>query len=87
VDLSEKMLARAKADTDDSAVEYRQCAIEDVDFHAEQFDVVISSLALHYVGSFDVVCRNVSRWLTTGGAFVFSVEHPRGAAMVPWSSR
>jgi len=76
VDLSEKMLARAKADTDDSAVEYRRCAIEDVDFHAEQFDVVISSLALHYVGSFDVVCRNVSRWLTTGGAFVFSVEHP-----------
>src|SRR5438132_585639 len=49
VDLSEKMLARAKADTDDSAVDYRQCAIEDVDFRADQFDVVISSLALHYV--------------------------------------
>jgi SAM-dependent methyltransferase len=76
VDISEKMLARAKADTHDSTVEYRRCAIEDVDFHAEQFDVVISSLALHYVGPFDVVCRNVSRWLTAGGAFVFSVEHP-----------
>lgn len=31
-DLSEKMLARAKADTDDPAIEYRLCAIEDLDF-------------------------------------------------------
>jgi SAM-dependent methyltransferase len=76
VDLSEKMLARAKVDTDDPAVEYLRCAIEDVKFHAEQFDVVISSLALHYVEPFDAVCRNVSRWLAAGGAFVFSVEHP-----------
>jgi 2-polyprenyl-3-methyl-5-hydroxy-6-metoxy-1,4-benzoquinol methylase len=29
VDLSEKMLERAKADTDDPAIEYRLCTIED----------------------------------------------------------
>jgi 2-polyprenyl-3-methyl-5-hydroxy-6-metoxy-1,4-benzoquinol methylase len=73
VDLSEKMLARAKAATDDSAIEYRRCAIEDIDLPASQFDVVISSLALHYVERFADVCRNVYRWLTAHGSFVFSI--------------
>jgi SAM-dependent methyltransferase len=76
VDLSENMLERARANTEDSAIEYRCCAIEDLDFRPHEFDVVISSLALHYVRSFDSVCRNVVRWLSAGGAFVFSVEHP-----------
>ena len=76
VDLSEKMLARARAETKDSAVEYRRSAIEDADFHAGRFDVVISSLALHYVESFDAVCQKVFHWLRLGGSFVFSAEHP-----------
>lgn len=76
VDLSENMLARARAMTDDDAVEYRCQAIEDIDFAAGRFDVVISSLALHYVEHFADVCRNVYRWLAPQGAFVFSVEHP-----------
>jgi SAM-dependent methyltransferase len=76
VDLSEKMLARAKATTDDPGIEYRRSAIEDIDFLANEFDVVISSLALHYVERFDFVCQNVDRCLISAGAFVFSVEHP-----------
>ncbi len=76
VDLSEKMLARAKATTNDSAIEYRQGAIEEIEFAGEEFDVVISSLALHYVEPFEVVCRKVYRCLKSGGSFVLSVEHP-----------
>ena len=53
VDLSEKMIARARESTNDSAIEYRQLAIEDIDFPAGEFDVVLSSLALHYVERFD----------------------------------
>src|SRR6266516_2434458 len=49
VDLSEKMIARARESTNDSAIEYRRLAIEDIDFSAGEFDVVFSSLALHYV--------------------------------------
>jgi SAM-dependent methyltransferase len=49
VDLSEKMLARARESTNDAAIEYRRLAIEDIDFSAGEFDVVVSSLALHYV--------------------------------------
>ncbi|NHN29720.1 class I SAM-dependent methyltransferase [Paenibacillus agricola] len=81
VDLSENMLERARANNKDSGVEYLQLAIEDIDFAAEQFDVVISSLALHYVEHFDIICQKVHHCLKPGGAFVLSVEHPVYTAM------
>ncbi len=76
VDLSEKMLARARETTPDPGIEYRREAIEDINVAAEEFDVVISSLALHYVEHFDLVCQKVYQGLTTSGTFVLSVEHP-----------
>jgi SAM-dependent methyltransferase len=65
-----------KTDTREAAIEYRLCAIEDLDFPSGEFDAVMSSLALHYVDVFDVVCRRIAHWLNQGGTFVFSVEHP-----------
>ena len=76
VDVSEEMLTQAKALTHDSGIQYRRSAIEDFEFHDSVFDVVISSLALHYVGRCDVVCHNVHQALVVGGTFVLSVEHP-----------
>lgn len=76
IDLSERMLARAAAMTADPAIEYRRAAIEELDLPAGAFDVVLSSLALHYVGRFDRVCRRVRHALVPGGSFVLSVEHP-----------
>lgn len=76
VDLSAKMLERARADTQDPAIQYCQLAIESIDFPENTFDVVISSLALHYVQDFSQVCHNVARCLSPDGDFVFSVEHP-----------
>jgi SAM-dependent methyltransferase len=76
VDLSEKMLERARELTHDSAIEYRQMAIEDIEFEADTFEVVISSLALYYVERFDLVCHKVYHCLVPKGHFIFSVEHP-----------
>lgn len=76
IDLSENMLARAKQTTVDPAIEYRQLAIEDIDFPEGEFDVVLSSLALHYVEQFDKVVQKVHHCLVPGGTFVLSVEHP-----------
>ena len=76
VDLSAKMIARARESASDAAIEYRQMAIEDLDFPAGIFDVVISSLALHYVERFGIVCQRVHHCLVPGGTFILSVEHP-----------
>jgi len=76
VDISEKMLHEAREKTDDPAISYIQLPIEDIKFASEQFDVVISSLALHYIESFEVICRKIHTYLKPGGSFIFSVEHP-----------
>ena len=76
VDISTKMLAKAREDTADARISYIQSALEDLDFAPASFDVVVSSLALHYVERYDSICANVKSWLVAGGSFVFSVEHP-----------
>src|SRR5690606_31086148 len=76
VDLSANMIQKAQEMTDDPAITYIRSAIEDVDFSDAQFDVVLSSLALHYVESFAEICQKISGWLKPAGTFVFSVEHP-----------
>ncbi len=76
VDISGKMLEVARQKTAFPAVEYRLSAIEDVSFPPDSFDIVLSSLALHYVCSYEEVVQNVRRMLQPEGVFVFSVEHP-----------
>ncbi|NLU91516.1 class I SAM-dependent methyltransferase [Chitinophaga sp. Ak27] len=76
VDISARMLARAREITTEPNIEYRQLAIEDIDFLPGTFNVVLSSLALHYIADYVQVCRKVFDCLQPGGAFVLSVEHP-----------
>ncbi|ALC85382.1 SAM-dependent methyltransferase [Bacillus sp. FJAT-22090] len=76
VDISEKMLQKAREMTNDSLITYIKMSIEDINFSNSQFDVVISSLAFHYIKSFEAICKKVYDCLKPGGTFVFSVEHP-----------
>ncbi|NQX43289.1 Methyltransferase domain-containing protein [Pedobacter steynii] len=76
IDLSEKMLETAENKSVGLDIEYRQMAIEDIDFSKEEFDVVISSLAFHYVKDFSLICRKINHCLKPGGHFIFSQEHP-----------
>lgn len=75
VDISEKMLSIAKEKTSDG-ITYLQMPIEDIAFSENSFDVVISSLAFHYIESFEKIVKKVSACLVPGGDFVFSMEHP-----------
>jgi SAM-dependent methyltransferase len=76
VDISGKMLAAARERTAYENVAYICKPVEDADFPANAFDVVLSSLALHYIASFEDIAKKVHTWLPAGGVFVFSVEHP-----------
>lgn len=76
VDLSEKMLETARAKTTDDRITYQRCAMEDIEFEPESFDIVLSSLALHYVENFEIIVKKVHTILKPGGAFLFSAEHP-----------
>ncbi|CAO3654455.1 unnamed protein product [Mucor hiemalis] len=58
VDISAKMIEQANKRNNDPHVEYHVKRMEDVDYPADSFDVVISSLAIHYLESFDVVLEN-----------------------------
>jgi SAM-dependent methyltransferase len=80
VDISEKMLAAARATTADENVEYIRSPIESFDMQTAAFDLVVSSLALHYVEDYVAVVKKISQALRPGGRFVFSVEHPIATA-------
>lgn len=76
LDLSERMLARARADTRDDAIEYRCADLERADLPEASFDLAYSSLALHYVDDLGRLLGTVHRALVPGARFVFSIEHP-----------
>jgi len=76
IDISEKMLDKARRTTDSPVVEYIRMSIEDIAFPPESFDVIISSLAFHYIESFPDLCKKINNYLSSEGDFIFSVEHP-----------
>ncbi len=80
VDLSEKMLQVAKQENPD--IEFVRADISDLSFIKEKFDVVFSSLTLHYIKNFPKLANQVYDILKKGGYFVFSQEHPLSTAPI-----
>jgi ubiquinone/menaquinone biosynthesis C-methylase UbiE len=81
IDLSENMLARARSETADPAIEYAQRDLEHLELADGAFDFAYSSLTFHYIRDFGRVARTVFRTLVPGSRFVFTIEHP--AYMAP----
>jgi SAM-dependent methyltransferase len=76
VDVSERMLARAKAETHDPAISYIRADMEHLELPAGSFDLAYSSLALHYLENLAGLIATVRAALAPGGRLIFSVEHP-----------
>lgn len=76
IDLSEKMIHKAQEVNADPKIEYQVASVEEFNYTAQQFDVVLSSLTFHYIRSFEAICKEVHGCLNQGGEFIFSVEHP-----------
>lgn len=73
VDASEQMLAAA---VPHPRVRYERADLAVLDLPPRSADLVVSSMALHYVEDFDALVARVARWLGASGAFVFTMEHP-----------
>ena len=78
IDISEKMLEVAKKEHSNPAITYMRLPIEDIEEVEGKFDVVISSLAFHYVEDFEGVVKKIYDKLDTDGSFIFSQENPIG---------
>jgi SAM-dependent methyltransferase len=76
LDVSEKMLERARSFGADARVTYRRTDLEQLDLPAASFDLVYSSLAFHYVADVASLFRAIRTALVPGGPLVFSTEHP-----------
>ncbi|MFL6428584.1 MAG: class I SAM-dependent methyltransferase [Acidobacteriaceae bacterium] len=76
MDVSEKMLDRARSTPSDEAISYQHADMETIDLPEAEFDLVFSSLALHYVEDFSGLMGRVHRTLKPEGRLIFSIEHP-----------
>ena len=67
VDISEKMLEiKSKKNTFDNIC-YLHDSIDKITFEPNSFDVIISSLAIHYIEDFKKLAKNMADWLVSGG--------------------
>lgn len=76
LDLSERMIARAKADTSDAAIEYAIADLDTLELPRSSFDLAYSSLTFHYVEDFERLVRALFLALAPGSHLVFTIEHP-----------
>lgn len=76
LDISKKMLEVAEKKNKYANIEFINASLEDYTYPDASFDVVISSLAIHYIADYDKLVKNVYQSLTTGGSFIFNIEHP-----------
>src|SRR5690606_2435063 len=75
IDISEKILARARQINNLGSISYKRMGLAYSTFSSDSLDVGLSSLAFHYSPSYEIVLRNIDRWRRPGGLLVFSVEH------------
>jgi SAM-dependent methyltransferase len=76
LDVSAKMLERARSETSDAAISYAQADLAALELGKGRFDLAYSSLALHYIEDVGRLMAQVHAALVPGGHFVFSTEHP-----------
>ncbi|MFE0017692.1 class I SAM-dependent methyltransferase [Mesorhizobium sp. NPDC059054] len=75
-DLSQNMIDRARADTQDAAIEFHIADLESLVLPQAAFDLIFSALTFHYVEDFGRLIGTIHAALVQGGDLVFTIEHP-----------
>lgn len=76
VDLSEKMIAQARERNAAAGVKYRVCGIDAYEYPENEWDCVVSNLALHYIERLEPVFAQIYKTLRPDGVFLLNIEHP-----------
>lgn len=76
IDISKNMIERARKKNKHENIDYICMPIEDLKFQHQKFDIIISSLAVHYIEDYSKLIKKVSGLLSKNGEFIFSTEHP-----------
>ncbi len=76
IDVSQNMIDLAKKTNSNEKIKYDVLAMENIDSLNEKFDVVISSLAFHYVEDYNKLLKDIYNLLNPNGILIFSQEHP-----------
>lgn len=82
IDLSNNMINEAIKNNSSDNIEYKVMSMDDIDKLDEKFDMVVSSLAIHYVPDYDGLCKRVYNLLNDGGRFIFSCGHPMDSCAI-----
>ncbi|HCG58148.1 MAG TPA: class I SAM-dependent methyltransferase [Clostridiales bacterium] len=75
-DISKNMISEANKTAIKGKLEFKVMAMEEIDQIHKKFDMVVSSLAFHYVKDFEKLAKDISNLLKPNGLLVFSQEHP-----------
>src|SRR5690606_5391678 len=76
IEASQKMSESALSNMEPGFSDIKQAWLEDYDATIAYYDLIISSLAFHYVEDLKPVFLKANQALKPGGRFIFSVEHP-----------
>ena len=76
LDISKKMIEKAKEENSSPKIEYVNLPMEDMITLRQKFDIVVSSLAFHYIESYKKLIEDIYSLLKVEGTLIFSQEHP-----------
>lgn len=76
IDISKKMLDIAKRENSAYNIQYLNMSMNEMRFSNNSFDLIFSSLAIHYIEDYQSLVDKMYNMLKKEGSIVISVEHP-----------
>ena len=82
VDISKNMIGQAKKNNKERCYDYYVLDMEKLGTFEGKYDVIVSSLAFHYVKDFDKLLKDIYNLLSDDGVLVFSQESPLKTSII-----